>query len=90
MSYIKFGMARASRDAQTDIRRHHLTREEGVAVTQRYDAEFPIKHFAWFLDFANISQEYFWDVCDYYRSLSNVWEEKNGEWVMNYPVTNLK
>ena len=90
MSYMKFGMARASRDAQTDIRRHHLTREEGVALTNRYDGEFPKRHFEWFLDFAGVSEDYFWEVCNYYRSLSNVWSEKNGLWVMDYPVTNLK
>lgn len=87
LSYMKFGMARASRDAQTDIRRHHLTREEGVALTNRYDGEFPERYFEWFLDFADVTKEQFWEVCDYYRSLSNVWEKKNGKWVMNYPVT---
>ena len=29
---VKFGLGRCSRDAQQDIRRHHITRDEGVAL----------------------------------------------------------
>lgn len=87
LSYMKFGMGRASRDAQTDIRRHHITREEGVALVQRYDGEFPKNHFQWFLDYLDISEQFFWEVCDSYRALSNVWEQENGEWIMKYIVS---
>ena len=87
LSWIKFGMGRASRDAQTDIRRHHITREEGVALTHRYDGEFPMRHFQWFLDYTEISEDSFWEVINYYRSLSNVWKRDGEDWTMEYPVT---
>ena len=87
LSYIKLGMARASRDAQQDIRRHHVTREEGVALTLRYDGEFPERHFQWFLDYVDMTEDYFWEVCDYYRSLSKVWKKVNGEWKLMYQVS---
>ena len=86
LAYMKFGMCRASRDAQTDIRRHHITREEGVALVNRYDGEFPVRHFKWFLEYMDVTEEYFWAVMDFYREKSNVWEKNNGEWVMKYPV----
>ncbi len=86
MSYIKFGMGRASRDAQTDIRRHHITREEGVVLVKRYDGEVPKRYFQWFLEYLNIQEKYFWEVCDFYRELSHVWEKKDGKWIMKYPV----
>jgi len=86
LSYMKFGMGRASRDAQSDIRRHHLTREEGVALVQRYDGEFPSDHFEWFLEYLDITEDKFWEICDNYRELSNVWEKKNGTWKMNHTV----
>ena len=79
-------MARASRDAQQDIRRHHITREEGVALTRRYDGEFPIRHFKWFLEYMGVSEEYFWEVCDFYRSKSNVWDKVGGEWKLTHQV----
>ena len=31
-TYIKFGIGRATYDASQEIRNHHLTREEGVAL----------------------------------------------------------
>ena len=87
LSYMKFGMGRASRDAQQDIRRHHITREEGVALVKRYDGEFPKRFFSWFLDYVDISEEFFWEVMDKYRELSNAWEKIDGKWVMKYIVS---
>lgn len=86
LSYMKFGMGRCSRDVQTDIRRHHLTREEGVSLVRRYDGEFPKEHFSWFCDYLGITEEFFWKVMDSYREVSNVWEKTGGEWKMRYPV----
>ena len=77
-------MCRASRDAQTDIRRHHITREEGVRLVRRFDGEFPQRHFRWFLDYMGVTEEFFWQVMDMYRSKSNVWEKVNGDWRMKY------
>ena len=39
-AYAKFGMGRASRDAQQDIRMNHITRDEGVRLVKKYDHEF--------------------------------------------------
>ena len=81
-SYAKFGMARASRDVQTDIRRHHLTREEGVHLVNKFDGEIPKRDLSFFLEYINIDEDYFWEVIDHYRQLSNVWEYKNNSWEM--------
>src|SRR3989338_1316540 len=64
LSFMKFGMGRASRDAQQDIRRHHITRDEGVALVKRYDGEFPKRFFHWFLDYLDISEGFFWEIMD--------------------------
>ncbi|MBI4432073.1 MAG: N-acetyl sugar amidotransferase [Candidatus Omnitrophica bacterium] len=87
LSYMKFGMCRASRDAQQDIRRHHLTREEGVRLTRRYDGEFPQKYFQWFLDYMDIEEPFFWEVMDRYRAISNVWEKTENQWVLKHVVS---
>jgi len=83
LSYMKFGLGRSSRDAQQDIRRHHITREEGVRLVHRYDHEFPQKHYNWFLKYLSISDEEFWEVMDFWREQSNVWIKKNSKWVLN-------
>jgi len=84
LSYMKFGMGRCSREAQQDIRRHHLTREEGFRLVKLYDHEFPRKHFDWMLKYLHFLEKYFWFVMDHWREQSDVWVKKNGEWVMNF------
>src|SRR5262249_42577887 len=86
LGYMKFGLGRCSRDAQQDIRRNHITREEGIALVKRYDDEFPKKHFQWFLKYLDISEDFFWEVMNFYRSQSNAWEQKDGVWKMKHMV----
>lgn len=86
LSYMKFGLGRASRDAQTDIRRHHITREEGVALVNRYDGEFPKRHYEWFKEYLGITDSFFWEVMDFYRTQSNVWKKDGDKWVMPHLV----
>lgn len=87
LAYMKFGLGRCSRDAQTDIRRHHITREEAVALVQRYDHEFPAEHFQWMLEYMDITEEFFWSVMDFYREKSNVWVKEHGAWKMTDVVS---
>lgn len=84
--YIKFGLGRCSRDAQQDIRMNHITREEGVKLVHRYDGEFPKKYFKWYLEYLNISEEFFWEVIDFYKTKSQVWEKKANNWKLKYIV----
>lgn len=86
LGYMKFGLGRASRDAQQDIRRHHITREEGVALVHRYDHNFPKMHFHWMLEYLGISEDFFLEVMDYYREQSNVWKRESGQWKLKYIV----
>ncbi|AWK90257.1 N-acetyl sugar amidotransferase [Azospirillum thermophilum] len=87
LSYMKFGMGRCSRDVQTDIRRHHLTRDEGIALVRRYDGEFPAEHYDWFLDYLGIDDGFFWQVMDSYRRVSKVWTQADGEWRLTHVVS---
>jgi len=87
LGYMKFGLGRASRDAQQDIRRNHITRDEGVILVRRYDHEFPKKHFNWFLNYLGITEEFFWQVMDFYREKSNVWKKEYGKWVLKHVVS---
>jgi N-acetyl sugar amidotransferase len=40
-TFIKFGIGRATYDASQEIRNGDITREEGVALVNRYDGEYP-------------------------------------------------
>jgi N-acetyl sugar amidotransferase len=88
MAYIKFGIGRATSDAAHEVRDGHLTREEAVALVHRYDGEFPKKYFKEFLEYTGMSEAYFWEVVDLYRSFSPyLWEKVNGEWKLKHRVS---
>lgn len=42
-TYIKFGIGRATYDAAQEIRSGEITREEGVALVNKFDGEFPTR-----------------------------------------------
>ena len=59
MAYIKFGLGRCSSDTAHEIRDGHITRNEGIALVNRFDGEFPILYFNKFLEYCEITEEYF-------------------------------
>lgn len=87
LGYIKFGMGRASRDAQMEIRNNHITREEASALVKRYDGEFPKKYFTEFLEYLGITDKDFWEVVNFYRDNSpHLWKKVKGEWKLRHNV----
>ena len=87
LMYIKFGIGRATSDTAHEIRDGHLTREEGVQLVRKYDGEFPRKYFQDFLEYCNITEEFFHAVVDSWRS-PHLWEKKNGAWRLRHTVWN--
>lgn len=87
LAYIKFGYGRATREASSEIRCGHITREEGVALAHRYDHEFPKKYFQDFLAYLDITEEHFWEVINRYRS-DHLWEKVDGKWKLKNVVSN--
>lgn len=86
LSYIKFGIGRATSDSAHEIRDSHLTREEGVQLVKRFDGEFPKKYFKDFLEYCGFSEDYFWEVIDSWRS-HHIWKKVNGEWKLRHTVS---
>ena len=85
LSYIKFGIARATSDTAHEIRDGHITRDEGIALVKRFDGEFPERYFRTFLDYCDISEDFFYDVIDSWRS-PHLWKKVNGNWVLKKPI----
>lgn len=88
MAFIKFGIGRATADAAHEIRDGHLTRDEGVALVQRYDGEFPKKYFPAFLNYVGITGEEFWYVTDKFRP-EHIWKKIDGKWTVRQQVQSL-
>ena len=77
--YIKFGQGRAMNDVNREIRDGFITREEGLELIRKYDGEFPQEHFAWTLDYLDITEEKYWEIIDAARS-PHLWKKTNNNW----------
>ncbi|KAB2814325.1 N-acetyl sugar amidotransferase [Phaeocystidibacter luteus] len=85
-TYIKFGIGRTTYDASQEIRNRHITREEAVALVNRFDGEFPDRYFDEIMAYLDIDPEYFkTDLADKFRS-PHLWKKDNGEWKLRHNV----
>lgn len=84
-TFIKFGIGRATYDAAQEIRNGKITREEGVALVKRYDAEFPQKYFNEILEYMGITEERFWECINKGRS-PHLWKYEDGKWELRHAV----
>ncbi len=81
LTYIKFGLGRASYDAAQEIRNEKITREEGINLVKKYDNEFPKKYFKEFLSYIDINEDEFFLTIDNYRS-PHLWKKNGKEWIL--------
>ena len=81
LSFIKFGIGRATYDSAHEIRDEKITREEGQALVKKYDDEFPKRYFQETLEYLDIDEDTFWEVIDSWRS-PHIWKKEGNSWVL--------
>jgi N-acetyl sugar amidotransferase len=87
-TFIKFGIGRATYDASQEIRNHHITRDEGVALVNKFDGEFPDKYFNEIMEYLDIDPDYFKnELSDKFRS-PHLWaKNQHGNWALRHNVS---
>ena len=85
MRYIKFGLGRCMEDAAHEIRDGHITREEGIALMERFEGEFPQKYYQDFLNYLGIDENHFHQVVDSWR-LNHIWKKTANGWVLRHQI----
>jgi N-acetyl sugar amidotransferase len=87
-TYIKFGLGRTTYDASQEIRNKHITREEAVALVNKFDGEFPDRYFEEIMTYLDINPEFFRnELSDKFRS-PHLWGKKDsGLWELNHNVS---
>ena len=63
----------------------HINREEGVALVNKYDGEFPSKYFKEFLKYLDLEEDEFFDIADRFRS-PHLWEKIHNKWILKHKV----
>ena len=103
-TFIKFGIGRATYDAAQEIRSGDITRDEGVALVNRFDGEFPDRFIDELLEYLSLPPEQFptatrnfeQPIIDraYFLNLCDrfrpphLWTRENGEWKLRHRVHN--
>lgn len=78
LSYIKFGLGRATSDAAHEIREGHLTREEGIQLVKKYDHEYPSDSLNTTLDYLQISKKQLDDIIEGFQERRpHLWKKTN-------------
>ena len=85
-TYIKFGIGRATYDASQEIRNKHINRDEGVALVNRFDGEFPDRYFSEVMGYLGIAEEKFHILCNKFRS-PHLWSKQDDEWKLRQNVS---
>jgi N-acetyl sugar amidotransferase len=84
-TFIKFGLGRASYDVSQEIRNKHLTREEGIALVEKFDGEFPDKYFNDIMEYLEMEPDHFYRLCDKARS-PHLWVKENNKWRLRHTI----
>lgn len=82
---LKFGHGRCTSNAAREVREGFITREEAIALVEKYDSEFPSLYFKEFLEFTELTENEFWEIASVWRN-ENLWEIKGNDWIKKYPV----
>ena len=85
MTYIKFGIGRATYDAAQEVRNGKITRSEAAYLVKKFDGEFPERYVKEFCDYIDISMKEFTEIVDSFRS-PHLWTKQNGDWKLNHTV----
>jgi len=85
LSYIKFGIGRATSDASHEVRDGKIDRDEAITLVKKYDHEKPTKYYKEFLEFCSITNEEVNEIIDSWRS-DHIWKLVEGEWVLRKSV----
>jgi N-acetyl sugar amidotransferase len=87
--WVKFGVGRAMMDSAQEIRNHHITKEEGIALMRRYEGEYPARYEKEFLNYVGMTREEFLALCDQFRS-PHLWKVEDGEWKLRRTPWDLR
>ncbi|MBT4890683.1 MAG: N-acetyl sugar amidotransferase [Rhodospirillales bacterium] len=103
-TWLKFGIGRATYDAAQEIRNGDIEREEGVALVQRYDGEYPKRFEKEVFKYLSLDEESFPVAStmfeqptmdrEYFDHLCDrfrsphIWNWQDGQWSMQSVVSN--
>ena len=81
--HVKFGVGRAMYDASQEVRNGKITREEAVALVNKFDGEYPKMYLKETLEYLGMDNAEFDTICDSFRS-EHLWKKEKGKWALRH------
>lgn len=85
LMYLKFGFGRALQDANIDIRRGAMDRDQAINLVKIYDGQYPESFLDLYLDYFEMTREEFDAVLDKWAN-RDLFEKRNGRWVPTFTI----
>lgn len=80
LKYVKFGYGRGTDHSCKDVRSGHMTRDEAIAMVERYDHVKPRRDLERWLEYVGMDEDEFDAIADTFRD-PRVWaKDEHGEW----------
>lgn len=79
LMYLKFGFGRATQDANIEIRRGALTREQAKPLVRLYDNQYPERYLEQYLSYYQMTRDEFDAVLDRHTNRT-LFEKRGGTW----------
>ena len=85
MTYIKFGIGRATYDSAQEVRNGKITRDEAINLVKKFDGEFPERYLKEFCEYIDISENQFYKIVDSFRS-PHLWRKLSEGWKLRHTI----
>jgi N-acetyl sugar amidotransferase len=85
LKVYKFGFSRLQDNLSLEIRNRRIKRSDAVKIINKVKFNKPIQDIKKFCRFINISEKYFFTICDKFRN-KDIWFKKNNKWSLRYPL----
>jgi hypothetical protein len=82
--HIKFGIGRAMYDAAQEVRNNKISRDEAVALINKFDGEYPDRWMPELVDYLNLELEEINKITDQFRP-THLWGKIDGIWKLKNP-----
>lgn len=85
LMYLKFGFGRGTQDANIEIRRGAMTREQAINLVQLYDGQYPEEFLEIYLDYYKMSKQEFDAVISRWVN-HDLFEKVDGCWLPKFTI----
>jgi N-acetyl sugar amidotransferase len=81
LKYVKFGYGRGTDHSMKDVRSGHMTRDEAIAMVEKYDHVKPRRDLERWLEYVGMTEDEFDEIADTFRD-PRVWaKDESGNWI---------